>query len=111
MWLQLPFLRAAYGDVSALKVLAAAVAFHRKLRALPLCVASSPIAVAAVLSIGVALGADAVVQYDAELAELGQAGGDRQASRAPVQQLAGPQEVERVRSFEASLIRAAYGAR
>ena len=107
LWSKLPFLRAEYGDVSALKILAVALAFHGKLRELPLLVVSSPIAVASILSIGVALGADAVPPDGGDSFSL-QGGGAQMAERYPVQRLAGDDQVQEVQNFEAKLFRACY---
>ena len=102
LWSKLPLLRTEYGDVSALKILAAALAFHGKLRELPLLVVSSPIAVASILSIGVALGADAVSFL--------QGGAAQMAERYPVQRLAGDDQVQEVQDFEAKLFQACFAS-
>ena len=57
MWSKLGELRREYGDDSALRILAAALTFPQRL---PLYIVPSRVATAALLSIGVALAADAV---------------------------------------------------
>ena len=109
LWSKLPFLRAEYGDVSALKILAVALAFHGKLRELPLLVVSSPIAVASILSIGVALGADAVPPDGGDSYSL-QGSAAQMAKRYPAQRWAGDDQVKKVQNFEAKLLQACFAS-
>ena len=106
MWSKLGELRREYGDASALRILAAALTF---LERLPTYIVPSRVATAALLSIGVALAADAVIDLE-DVGIMGRRNAANTASRAPAQRLAGADTVKAVQSLEARLLNAAFPA-
>ena len=106
MWSKLGELRREYGDASALRILAAALTF---LERLPTYIVPSRVATAALLSIGVALAADAVIDLE-DVGIMGRRNAANTASRAPAQRLAGADKVKAVQSLEARLLNAAFPA-
>ena len=91
MWSKLGELRREYGDASALKILAAALTF---LEQLLLYIVPSRVATAALISIGVALAADALQGKDLEdVGIMCRRNAANTASRAPAQRLAGADKV------------------
>ena len=88
-----------YGRVSGLRALASALQFVERF---PGYIVNSPVAVAAILSIGVALGANAQ--------DIGAGDNERgqQAERFPVHNMLGAEHARQVRAYEAHLIMVAF---
>ena len=110
MWSKLGELRREYGDAPALRILAAALTF---LERLPTYIVPSSVATAALLSIGVALAADALQGKDLEdVGIMCRRNAANTASRAPAQRLAGAaaDKVKAVQNLEARLLNAAFPA-
>ena len=108
MWSKLGELRREYGDASALRILAAALTF---LEQLPLYIVPSRVATAALLSIGVALAADALQGKDLEdVGIMGRRNAANTASRAPARRLAGVDKAKAVQTLEARLLSAMFHA-